>query len=97
MSGRGVVQELCLITLNRPDLEYKLAKVGYLCPSGHEAHYIHTYILVGRNFNGACVRDLCTMTPTTKFKDCRFNWFCSMSKISRGGSQMRNFTTFLRT
>ena len=38
MSGRGVVQELCLITLNRPDLEFKLAKVGYLCPSGHEAH-----------------------------------------------------------
>ena len=38
MSGRGVVQELCLITLNRPDLEFKLAKVGYLCRSGHEAH-----------------------------------------------------------
>ena len=38
MSGRGVVQELCLITLNRPDLEFKLAKVGYLCPSDHEAH-----------------------------------------------------------
>ena len=38
MSGRGVVQELCLITLNRPDLEFKLAQVEYLCPSGHEAH-----------------------------------------------------------
>ena len=38
MSGRGVVQELCLITLDRPDLEFKFAKVGYLCRSGHEAH-----------------------------------------------------------
>ena len=38
MSGRGVVQELCLITLNHPDLEFKLAKGGYLCSSGHEAY-----------------------------------------------------------
>ena len=38
MTGRGVVQELCLITLNRPDLEFKLAKVGYLCRSHHGAH-----------------------------------------------------------
>ena len=39
VSGRsGVVQELCLITLNRPNLEFKLAKVESLCPSGHEVH-----------------------------------------------------------
>ena len=38
MSGRGVVQELCLRTLNRPDLEFKMAKVGFLCPSCLEAH-----------------------------------------------------------
>ena len=38
MSGRGVVQELCLITVNRRDLEFKLAKGGYLCPSGNEGH-----------------------------------------------------------
>ena len=53
--------------------------------------------LVGLNFNCACVEDVCPMTPRTRFKDCRFNWFCSMSKISKGGSQMRNFTIFLRT
>ena len=38
VSGRGVVHEFCLITLNRPELNLKLAKVGYLCRSGHEAH-----------------------------------------------------------
>ena len=38
MSGSGVVQELCLITLNRPDLEFKMAKVGFLCPSCHVWH-----------------------------------------------------------
>ena len=48
MSGRGVVQELCLITLNRPDLEFKLANGGYLCPSGHEAHSLWDVILTAR-------------------------------------------------
>ena len=48
MSGRGVVQELCLITLNCPDLEFKLAKVGYLCPSGHEAHSLWDVISTAR-------------------------------------------------
>ena len=48
MSGRGVVQELCLITLNRSDLEFKLAKVGYLCPSGHEAHFLWDVISTAR-------------------------------------------------
>ena len=27
-----------LITLNRPELEFILVKVGYLCRSGHEEH-----------------------------------------------------------
>ena len=27
VSGRGVVHEFCLITLNRPDLEFKLEKL----------------------------------------------------------------------
>ena len=48
MSGRGVVQELCLITLNRPDLEFKLAMVGYLCPSCHEAHSLWDLTLTAR-------------------------------------------------
>ena len=34
----GSIQEVCLITLNRPDLEFKLANVGYLCCSGYEGH-----------------------------------------------------------
>ena len=48
MSGRGVVQELCLITLNRLDLEFKLAMVGYLCPSGLEAHSLWDVISTSR-------------------------------------------------
>ena len=48
MSGRGVVQELCLITLNCPDLEFKLAKVGYLCPSHHGAHSLWDVISIAR-------------------------------------------------
>ena len=48
MSGRGVVQELCLITLNRPDLELKLAMVGYLCPSGHGAYSLWDVISTAR-------------------------------------------------
>ena len=48
MSGRGVVQELCFITLNRPDLEVKLAKVGYLCPSHHGAYSLWDVILTAR-------------------------------------------------
>ena len=48
MCGRGVVQELCLITLNRPDLEFKLAKVGYLGPLGHEAHSLWDVISTAR-------------------------------------------------
>ena len=38
VSGRRVVQGFCFIALNRLGLEFKLAKVGYLCHSGHEAH-----------------------------------------------------------
>ena len=40
MNGRGVVQEFGLIsiTLNRPDLEFNLGKVGYLFRYGLEAH-----------------------------------------------------------
>ena len=37
VSGRGVVQESCWITLNRPDLEFKLAQVLYLCRWCHDA------------------------------------------------------------
>ena len=48
MSGRGVVQELCLITLNLPDPEFKLEKVGYLCPTGHEAHSLWDVISTAR-------------------------------------------------
>ena len=48
VSGRGVVQELCLITLNRPDLQIKLPKVGYLCPSGHDAHSLWDVISTAR-------------------------------------------------
>ena len=48
MSGRGVVQELCLITLNRPDLEFKLAMVGYLCPSCHETQSLWDLISTAR-------------------------------------------------
>ena len=48
VSGRGVVQELCLITLNSPGLEFKLAKVGYLCPSGHEANSLWDVISFAR-------------------------------------------------
>ena len=48
MSGRGLVQELCLITLNHPDLEFKLAKGGYLCPSGHEAYSLWDIISTAR-------------------------------------------------
>ena len=48
MSGRGVVQELCLITLNHPALEDKLAKGGYLCPSGHEAYSLWDAISTAR-------------------------------------------------
>ena len=50
---------------------------------------------MGLNLNCACVGDLCPMTPRTKIKHCRCNWFCCMSKISKGGSEMRNFTIFL--
>ena len=40
VSGRGMIQEfgLILITLNRPDLGFLLAKVGYLSRSSQVAH-----------------------------------------------------------
>ena len=39
---------LCLITLNRPDLEFKLAMVAYFCPSGDEAHSLWDVISTAR-------------------------------------------------
>ena len=48
MSGRGVIQELCLITLTRPDVEYKVAKVGYLSPTDHKAHSLWDVISTAR-------------------------------------------------
>ena len=53
---------------------------------------------MGRNFNCACVGDLCTMTPRkkkTRIAVVIGSFLCE--KISKGGSQMRNFTTLLRT
>ena len=47
-SGRGVVQEFSMIALSPPDLEYKLAKVGYLCRFGHEAHSLWDVISTAR-------------------------------------------------
>ena len=53
--------------------------------------------LVGRNFNCGCVGDLCTMTPRKKRRIAVVIGSVLCQKISKGGSEMRNFTTFLRT
>ena len=43
-----MVPEFWLITLDRPDLVLDLAKVGYLCRSGHEAHSLWDVFLSAR-------------------------------------------------
>lgn len=60
MSGRGVIQEFGLITLNRPDLVVVYVKGAYLYRSDHEAHF-----LVGQTLNCACVKDDLPITSST--------------------------------